>query len=450
MKPVLSPLRKTFHRIIMDDSRHMSEIPDDSVHLIITSPPYWHIKDYGGPGQIGHGQSYEDYINDLNLVWAECTRVLKPGCRICVNIGDQFARADEYGRYAVIPIREEITRFMLAAGLDHMGTIIWQKRTTMRTSGGASVMGSFPYPRNGILEIDYEFILVFRKPGKPPSPTPEQKARARLSKAEWKEYFSGHWNFPGEKQKGHAAMFPAELPRRLIRMFSFPGETVLDPFLGSGTTSLAAAVLGRNSVGYEINPDYLPVIKEKLAGIEEFAGSIEIMVRETALFDRDAALSRLPYIYRDPQGFRKISEFKREEQEYFRIKEILSAEQMILSDGRRIRLIGVREIPEKRVEALDFLRKKTRGQKVFVKEDPAVPAENGITHVYLYLWNRTFINAHLIKKGLAKVDESRDFRHKERFLRYQREALEKEGDRDVKDQNDQNKEQGDKGTAGLF
>lgn len=418
------PSRPTFHRILIADSRYMSDIPDNSVHLIITSPPYWHIKDYGKPGQIGHSQSYQDYINNLNLVWAECARVLHPGCRVCVNIGDQFARANEYGRYTVIPIREEIVRFMLAVGLDHMGTIIWQKRTTMKTSGGASVMGSFPYPRNGILEIDYEFILVFKKPGSSPSPTPSQKKAARLSKTEWKEYFSGHWNFPGEKQKGHFAMFPPELPRRLIRMFSFPGETVLDPFLGSGTTALAAATLGRNSFGYEINPDYLPVIQEKLSGIKGFGGSLEVLRRQTERFDRDTALSRLPYIFKDPQGLRKLSEFKREEPEYFRVKEILGPDHLTLSDGRGVRLIGVKERPERRAEAIDFLRKKTKGQKVFFKEDPAAPMENGITPVYLYLWNRTFINAHLIKKGLALVDESRDFRHRERFLGYQKKSRE--------------------------
>ncbi|MEO0180564.1 MAG: DNA methyltransferase [candidate division WOR-3 bacterium] len=418
---------QTLHRVIIGDAREMSEIPDNAVHLIITSPPYWHIKDYGIPGQIGHGQSYEEYINDLNMVWAECARVLHPGCRICVNIGDQFARTEEYGRYAVIPIREEILRFMLALGFDHMGTIIWQKRTTMKTSGGASLMGSFPYPRNGILEIDYEFILIFRKPGKAPSPTPEQKSGARLSKTEWKEFFSGHWSFPGEKQRGHIAMFPLELPRRLIRMFSFPGETVLDPFLGSGTTALAAAALGRNSLGYEINPDYIPIIQKKLSYIGGFDGQLEILRKEPKPFDRGAALSRLPYIYKDPQGFRKLSDFRREEPEYFRIGEILSPERMILSDGRTIRLIGVKERPEKRSEALDFLIKKTGGQRVFIKEDPALPPENEITPVYLYLWNRTFINAHLIKRGLAVVDEAQDFRHKERFLRYQREALRRNG-----------------------
>jgi len=413
----------TLHRVIIGDARDMSEVPDDSVHLIITSPPYWHIKDYGIPGQIGYGQIYEEYINDLNLVWAECARVLHPGCRICVNIGDQFARADEYGRYAVIPIRTEITRFMLQLGFDHMGTVIWQKRTTMRPSGGASVMGSFPFPRNGVIEIDYEFIMIFRKPGKPPSPTPEQKRLARLSKEEWKGCFSGHWSFPGEPQKGHLAMFPLELPMRLIKMFSFPAETVLDPFLGSGTTSLASANLGRNSIGYEINPDYLPIIQDKLAGLEGFGGTLEILMQESARLDRDKALSRLPYIYRDPHGLRKLADFRLREPEYFGIRKILSVEEMILSDGRRVRLIGVKGIPAKRGEALDFLDRKTRGQKVFIKEDPAVPERNGVTPVYLYLWNRTFINAHLVKRGLAEVDESVDFKYKERFLRYQEEAV---------------------------
>ncbi|MGC8894971.1 MAG: DNA methyltransferase [candidate division WOR-3 bacterium] len=177
----------------------MSEIPCDSVHLVITSPPYWHIKDYRVPGQIGYGQPYQDYVNDLNLVWAQRARVLHPGCRICINVGNQFARANEYGRYGVIPIREEITRFILTLGFDHMGTIIWQKRTTMRTSSGASVMGSFPYPRNGILKIDYEFIIIFRKPGRAPSPTPEQKSGSRLSKVEWKKFFSGHRDSEGSR-----------------------------------------------------------------------------------------------------------------------------------------------------------------------------------------------------------------------------------------------------------
>ena len=141
----------TNHKIIIGDSRKMAEIDDESVRLIITSPPYWQLKDYGTKNQIGFDDSYEDYINNLNLVWNESYRVLSPGCRLCINIGDQFARSVYYGRYKVIPIRTEIIKFCETIGLDYMGAIIWQKVTTTNTTGGASIMGSFPYPRNGIL-----------------------------------------------------------------------------------------------------------------------------------------------------------------------------------------------------------------------------------------------------------------------------------------------------------
>lgn len=256
----------TNHKIIIGDSRNMTDIQDRSVELVITSPPYWQIKDYGNDKQIGFNDSYEEYIDNLNKVWAESYRVLHPGCRLCVNIGDQFARAITYGRYKIIPIRTEIIKFCESVGFDYMGAVIWQKKTTMNTTGGASVMGSFPYPRNGLIEIDYEFILIFKKLGQSPNRiSKEMKEQSKMSNEEWRKYFTGHWNFAGEKQNGgHIAMFPEELPRRLIKMFSFVDETVLDPFLGSGTTTKVAKDLQRNSVGYEINKDYLPTIKQKV------------------------------------------------------------------------------------------------------------------------------------------------------------------------------------------
>jgi len=255
----------TNHKIIIGDSRNMAEVQDKSVHLVITSPPYWQIKDYGDKNQIGFNDSYKEYIKNLDKVWLECYRVLQPGCRLCANIGDQFARAVTYGRYKIIPIRTEIIKFCESIGFDYMGAIIWQKKTTMNTTGGASVMGSFPYPRNGIIEIDYEFILLFKKLGKVKnSVSKEIKEKSKLSKEEWRKYFTGHWNFAGEKQNGHIAMFPEELPKRLIKMFSFIGETVLDPFLGSGTTMKVAKDLKRNSIGCEINRNYLPIIKQKV------------------------------------------------------------------------------------------------------------------------------------------------------------------------------------------
>lgn len=243
----------------------MAEIKNESVHLIITSPPYWQIKDYGNKNQIGFNDDYEAYIDKLNQVWSESHRVLNPGCRLCVNIGDQFARAITYGRYKIIPIRTEIIKFCESIGFDYMGAIIWQKMTTMKTSGGASVMGSYPYPRNGLIAIDYEFILLFKKLGEVINNVPKNiKEKSKMSNEEWRKYFTGHWNFAGAKQNGgHIAMFPEELPRRLIKMFSFAGENVLDPFVGSGTTSKVARELGRNSIGYEINKEFLPIIEEK-------------------------------------------------------------------------------------------------------------------------------------------------------------------------------------------
>lgn len=182
----------TNHKIIFGDSRSLNKIKDKSVQLIITSPPYWQLKDYGTENQIGFNDSYEDYINNLNLVWSECYRVLADGCRLCINIGDQFARSVYYGRYKVIPIRTEIIRFCETIGMDYMGAIIWQKATTMNTSGGGAVMGSFPYPRNGILKIDYEFILIFKKLGTPPKVTKEQKQKSIIPKEEWNKYFASH------------------------------------------------------------------------------------------------------------------------------------------------------------------------------------------------------------------------------------------------------------------
>ncbi len=256
----------TNHKVIIGDSQNMTELQNNSVHLVVTSPPYWQIKDYGSKNQIGFNQTYEKYIESLNNVWKECFRALKPGCRMVVNIGDQFTRAVTYGRYKIIPIREEIIRFAESIGFDYMGAIIWQKKTTMNTTGGASVMGSFPYPRNGLIEIDYEFILIFKKLGKSPNDISlKMKELSKLTNEEWRKYFTGHWNFAGVKQNEHIAMFPEELPRRIIKMFSFAGETVLDPFLGSGTTIKVARELKRNSISYEINKNFLPIIKNKIS-----------------------------------------------------------------------------------------------------------------------------------------------------------------------------------------
>ncbi len=413
---------KIKHKIIIGDSRRMEEIPDESVHLVITSPPYWQLKDYGNTNQIGFHDTYEKYINNLNLAWNECHRVLHKGCRLCINIGDQFARSVYYGRYKVIPIRTEIIKFCESAGFDYMGAIIWQKVTTCHTTGGATVMGSFPYPRSGILKLDYEFILIFKKCGNQPKVSKEIKEKSKLTQKEWNQYFVGHWNFPGEKQDKHLAMFPEELPRRLIKMFSFVGDTVLDPFLGSGTTSLAAKNLHRNSIGYEINKDFLPVIKQKVNV------NFEIIKPKKLKIDLKEEIKKIPYVFKDPIKFdkkidpRKLrfgskidnSHFERET--YYTVKEIINSEILILNNGLRIRLLGVKERPEKNGEALRFLREKTRGQKVFLKFDNIKYDKKNNLLCYLYLQNKTFLNAHLIKNDLAEVDTVFDYKYKSKFL----------------------------------
>jgi len=422
---------KTSHKIINGDSRQMTELEDKSVDLIITSPPYWQLKDYGTENQIGYNDSYEDYINNLNLVWKESYRVLNNGCRLCVNIGDQFARAVYYGRYKVIPIRTEIIKFCEAIGFDYMGAIIWQKKTTSNTTGGASLMGSYPNPRNGILSIDYEFILLFKKLGTPVNPNRELKEQSKMTKEEWKTYFDGHWNFGGARQDGHIAMFPEELPRRLIKMFSFVGDTVLDPFLGSGTTSLAAKNLNRNSVGYEINPDFIPFIERKLeiSQSDIFNTGYCFITQNIEKVDFNKEINKLPYIFNDFHSFDKKTDPKKlqfgskidqsgstQREEYYSVKEIISPELIRLNNDLVVKLIGVKENKETNGKAIEFLQLKTKGQKVFLKFDESKHDENNNLLVYLYLKNKTFLNAHLIKNDLADVDLTLNYKNKSNFL----------------------------------
>ena len=316
--PAHKATRQTYHKIYLGDSRRMHKIKDASVHLVVTSPPYWQLKDYGIETQIGYNDTYENYINSLNLVWQECHRVLHPGCRLCINVGDQYARAAHYGRYKVIPIRTEIIKFCEACGFDYMGAVIWQKTGTMNPSGGGAVMGSFPYPRNGILKLDYEFILVFKKQGRAPKPSAENKKLSALTPGEWNSYFAGHWNFAGAKQDKHLAMFPTELPLRLIRMFSFVGDTVLDPFAGSGTVNAVARDWGRSSAGYEINPEFIQLIKDRLTGQLPLASpqcQYTFAEDKASLRHSPESIARLyaklPYRFSDPHRItRKVDPLK--------------------------------------------------------------------------------------------------------------------------------------------
>jgi len=424
------PTLKTNHQIVHGDSRQMDLIQDQSAHLVVTSPPYWQLKDYGTEDQIGFHESYEAYINNLNLVWQECYRILEPGCRLCVNIGDQFARAAYYGRYKVIPIRSEIIKCCEALGFDYMGAIIWQKQTTMNTSGGGSLMGSYPHPRNGVISIDYEFILLFKKLGKANPRSLKLKQQSALTKEEWKTYFSGHWHFGGSKQKGHIAMFPEELPHRLIKMFSFKGETIVDPFLGSGTTTIAAANLGRHSKSYEINDSFLPTISDKCTeGIKDPALCNIMFMEQNLHTDFTKNINQLPYQFKDFQNLTikvdpknnsfgsTIEKKKKVKRDYFRIKKILNYRTLLLTNGQTIQLIGITKRKGCEMEAQSFLEQKTNAQYIYVAYDPEVRSTNHIVKVYLYLKNKTFINAHLLKNKLVDAETSYSYKHKNKFIK---------------------------------
>jgi DNA modification methylase len=424
---------KTWHKIVHGDSRQMNHLQDESVHLVVTSPPYWQLKDYGEKRQIGFNETYDSYVNNLNLVWQECFRVLYPGCRMCINIGDQFARAVYYGRYKVIPIRTEIIKCCETLGFDYMGAVIWRKVTTTNTTGGATVMGSYPYPRNGVLKLDYEFILLFRKQGTAPHPTMEQKELSVMTREEWNSYFSGHWHFTGARQEDHLARYPLELPSRLIKMFSFVDEIVLDPFLGSGTTSLAARNLGRNSIGYEINREYITRIRQNLNAQQIDLERTEYLFMEDRMRGNlKKRIAKLPYICADMNKLKMNASFleKRygsgrdqktaEREKYYSVKEIISPELLKLNNGTIIRLIGIHEKRDRSRQAIRFLMNKIKGQKVFLTFDQQAYDEHNNVYCYLYLKNKTFINAHLIKQGLVTVDTSQSFKYRDKFERLER------------------------------
>lgn len=294
-------------------------------------------------------------------------------------------------------------------------------------------MGSFPFPRNGIVEIDYEFILIFKKAGKAPNVTADMKEQSRIPKEKWKEYFCGHWYFNGAKQDNHIAMFPVELPKRAIEMFTFVGETVLDPFLGSGTTCLAAMISERNSIGYEINREFLPIIERKLnAEKNTLFNNSEICIEESQSrlennIDWQNEISRLPYVFSDPVKFdKKVDPNKLKfgsrintadsragvrREEYFTVKQILEVNLIKLNNDLVIRLIGVKARHENQEAALTFLRNKILKRQIFLKFDEEKHDSKGQLLAYVYLKNKTFINAHLLKHGFADLDTEYPFKH---------------------------------------
>jgi len=231
---------------------------DESVHLVVTSPPYWNLKRYNeNPDQLGHVQDYEAFLNELEKVWRHVFRILVPGGRLVCVVGDVCVARRDFGRHLVFPLHADICVICRRLGFDNLNPIIWHKisNASYEVTNGSKFLGK-PYEPNAIIKNDMEFILMQRKPGGYRKPTDAQRDASRISKEEFNRWFQQIWNLTGASTKHHPAPFPLELATRLVRMFSFSGDTVLDPFCGSGTTMVAAFRTGRNSIGIEIDSEY--------------------------------------------------------------------------------------------------------------------------------------------------------------------------------------------------
>jgi DNA modification methylase len=260
---------KTKHILVNGDARNLSFLDDLSVHLVITSPPYWNLKKYReNPDQLGNLQDYYTFVDELSKVWKECYRVLVPGGRLVCIVGDVCKSRRKFGRHLVVPLHADIIVNCKKIGFDNLNPIIWHKisNATYEVDNGSSGFLGKPFEPNGIIKNDIEFILMQRKPGSYRKPTNEQRRLSLIAKNDYKEWFSQFWNIPGASTKNHPAPFPYEVAYRLVRMFSFNGDTVLDPFCGTGTTLLASIKTNRNSIGVEIDPFYC---KTALARLEQ-------------------------------------------------------------------------------------------------------------------------------------------------------------------------------------
>ena len=256
----------TRHQLFLGDSRFMDEVPDESVHLAVTSPPYWTLKEYpANEGQLGHIEDYEEFLDQLDKVWRNVFRVLVPGGRLVVVVGDVCLPRRCFGRHVVFPLHASIQERCRKIGFDNLAPIIWYKIANARfeSNNGSKFLGK-PYEPNAIVKNDIEYILFQRKPGGYRKPSNAARLLSVIPEELHKEWFQQIWTITGASTRKHPAPFPLALAERLVRMFSFVGDTVLDPFMGTGTTNLAAGQWGRNSVGFEIEPTYFEMASNRL------------------------------------------------------------------------------------------------------------------------------------------------------------------------------------------
>ena len=298
----------TMHRLVNGDARDLSFLDDASVHLAVTSPPYWNLKRYNEhPDQLGHIDDYEAFLSELERVWKHVYRVLVPGGRLVCVVGDVCVARRDYGRHLVFPLHSDISVICRRIGFDTLNPIIWHKiaNAAYEVENGSKFLGK-PYEPNAIIKNDVEFILMQRKPGGYRKPTIAQRDASRIGKKDFDQWFQQIWSITGASTRHHPAPFPRELASRLVRMFSFTEDTVLDPFCGSGTTMVAALRAGRNSIGVEIDPEYCRMaaryLKAETSGLfdtaqlmfESVDDGVAQTVRENAgLYEVQPAKTRL-------------------------------------------------------------------------------------------------------------------------------------------------------------
>ncbi|MFX1484588.1 MAG: DNA-methyltransferase [Promethearchaeota archaeon] len=249
----------------------MAQVPDSSVHLVVTSPPYWKLKDYGTEEGIARvSTNYEEYLSSINTVFSECVKKLVPDGKLVINIMPILltGKNTKFNRRVTKTVLTDLEHYMDSLGNMYFHSLyLWDKRKSVRFSS----WGSYPHPPNLLSSYPYEWIIVFSKEGKRPPVDSDIKDSSKISHEEFTNWVQNSiWDFQpaSAKQEKHPAPFPEELPRRCIRLYSFIGDTVLDPFAGSGTTLKVARELGRNSIGFEINPAYENLIRNKLGADE--------------------------------------------------------------------------------------------------------------------------------------------------------------------------------------
>jgi modification methylase len=274
----------THHQLVNGDAREM-QLEPASVHLVLTSPPYWTLKRYEDvEGQLGHHEDYESFLVQLDRVWRHCYEALVPGGRLICVVGDVcLSRKKNNGRHTVVPLHASIQENCRRIGFDNLAPIIWHKiaNAVYEAEGNGGGFLGKPYEPNAVIKNDIEFILMERKPGGYRSPSIATRVLSLIADADHKAWFQQIWSgLTGASTRNHPAPYPVELAERLIRMFSFAGDTVLDPFLGSGTTALAAMQCGRNSIGYEIDPGYLRKARRRIEASRDFFTDAEVIVNE--------------------------------------------------------------------------------------------------------------------------------------------------------------------------